>query len=58
MQVIAKSQSLFGSIHNWGIEKEYLNFKRLERTYLRFLYICIIIIVLDFFMPIDQMVSH
>jgi hypothetical protein len=47
----------FGSIHNWGTKKECLIEKGLQRTTLDFFLLYIIIIIMDFCMPIDKMVS-
>ncbi len=47
-----------GSIHNWVTKKECLIFKRLQRTTLDFSSICsIIIVTMDFYMPISKMMS-
>ncbi len=47
----------YGSIHDWGTEKECLTEKWLQRTTLDFCLSYIIIIVMDCHMPIDKMMS-
>jgi len=48
---------LFGSIHDWGTKKECLTEKGLHRTTFDFFFSYIIIIVIDYCMPIDKMIS-
>jgi hypothetical protein len=43
------------SIHNWGTKKECLTKNRLQKTPLDSLLSYIIIIVMDYYMPIDKM---
>jgi hypothetical protein len=46
-----------GSIHNWGTKNECLIEKGVQKTTLDFHLFYIIIIVVDFYMPIDIMMS-
>jgi hypothetical protein len=45
------------SIQNWGIEKKWLIFKGLRRTSFDFFKSYIIIVVVDYCMPIDKLMS-
>jgi hypothetical protein len=45
-----------GSIHDWGIKKECITEKGLQMTTLDFCLSYIIIIVMDYCMPIDKMI--
>ncbi len=48
---------IYGSIHIWGTKKECLIEKGLQRTTLDFCLSYIIIIVVDFYMLINKMMS-
>jgi hypothetical protein len=52
-----KKNTIRGSIHNWGTKKECLIGKGLQMTSLDFYLSYIITIVMDFYMPIDKIMS-